>query len=185
VLQGKIPRNAYGNIDMFTPTMLPPGAVHLPCTSFSEQVLSPHTDPLSFWDSSVRRQGDCKSRQKARAQLRRGRRQCDIASFSHPNSRPDPILVASQTGFEYKKQRAIPVVTGVVVAEENKDALMEAYEIATADAEERALIKKKAAVIKRWQKLITDLRIRKKLQIEYGNAAVSAPVVNLSGRRSS
>lgn len=71
------------------------------------------------------------------------------------------------------------MVSGVVIAEENKDVLMEAYEIATADAEERAQIKRKAAVIKRWQKLITDLRIRKKLQVEYGNAAVSAsPLLN-------
>lgn len=30
-----------------------------------------------------------------------------------------------QTGFEYKKQRAIPIATGVVVAEENRDFLMD------------------------------------------------------------
>lgn len=29
--KGKIIRNSYGNFDLFTPTMLPPGAVHLPC----------------------------------------------------------------------------------------------------------------------------------------------------------
>jgi xeroderma pigmentosum group C-complementing protein len=33
VPQGKIPKNGFGNIDLFTPTMLPPGAVHLPCES--------------------------------------------------------------------------------------------------------------------------------------------------------
>ena len=38
-LQGKIPRNGYGNIDLFTPTMLPPGAVHLPCESHSSSNL--------------------------------------------------------------------------------------------------------------------------------------------------
>ena len=29
---GVIPKNAYGNIDLFVDTMLPEGAVHLPCT---------------------------------------------------------------------------------------------------------------------------------------------------------
>lgn len=29
--QGKIPKNAFGNLDLYVPTMLPPGAVHLAC----------------------------------------------------------------------------------------------------------------------------------------------------------
>lgn len=29
--QGIIPRNSFGNIDLYVPTMLPLGAVHLPC----------------------------------------------------------------------------------------------------------------------------------------------------------
>ena len=28
---GIIPKNAYGNIDLFVDTMIPDGAVHLPC----------------------------------------------------------------------------------------------------------------------------------------------------------
>lgn len=38
--------------------------------------------------------------------------------------RTDPKLT-TQTGFEFKKQRAIPVITGIVVAEENETAVME------------------------------------------------------------
>jgi hypothetical protein len=30
-----------------------------------------------------------------------------------------------QTGFEFKKQRAIPVITGIVVAKGQEDAVME------------------------------------------------------------
>ena len=30
-----------------------------------------------------------------------------------------------QTGFEFKKQRAIPVINGIVVAEENEDLVLE------------------------------------------------------------
>jgi hypothetical protein len=32
IADGVIPKNAYGNIDLFVDTMLPEGAVHLPCT---------------------------------------------------------------------------------------------------------------------------------------------------------
>jgi hypothetical protein len=34
-------------------------------------------------------------------------------------------MLTAQTGFEFKKQRAIPVITGIVVAKENETAVME------------------------------------------------------------
>lgn len=34
VLKGIVPRNGYGNLDLFAPHMLPRGGVHLPCTPF-------------------------------------------------------------------------------------------------------------------------------------------------------
>ena len=37
---GIIPKNSYGNIDLFVDTMLPVGSAHLPCTSSSPPVLS-------------------------------------------------------------------------------------------------------------------------------------------------
>jgi hypothetical protein len=37
---GVIPKNAYGNIDLFVDSMLPEGAVHLPCTSRSRGILT-------------------------------------------------------------------------------------------------------------------------------------------------
>jgi xeroderma pigmentosum group C-complementing protein len=33
IVDGKIPKNAYGNLDLFAPHMLPKGAAHLPCAS--------------------------------------------------------------------------------------------------------------------------------------------------------
>lgn len=33
---GEIPKNAYGNIDLFVDSMLPGGAVHLPCIFYLE-----------------------------------------------------------------------------------------------------------------------------------------------------
>lgn len=29
-MDGKIPRNSFGNIDIYVPSMIPPGAIHLP-----------------------------------------------------------------------------------------------------------------------------------------------------------
>jgi xeroderma pigmentosum group C-complementing protein len=31
VVQGKIPKNDFGNIDLYVPSMLPPGGTHIPC----------------------------------------------------------------------------------------------------------------------------------------------------------
>ena len=36
-----------------------------------------------------------------------------------------PLNLSYQTGFEFKKQRAIPVITGIVVASEQEDVVLE------------------------------------------------------------
>ncbi|EKC98024.1 hypothetical protein A1Q2_07686 [Trichosporon asahii var. asahii CBS 8904] len=80
---------------------------------------------------------------------------------------PPPI---ENTGFEFKKQRAIPVLTGIVVAAENEDAVLEAYEESAAAAEERERQRREDAALKRWSKLINGLRVRLRLRAEYGSA---------------
>jgi xeroderma pigmentosum group C-complementing protein len=44
----------------------------------------------------------------------------------------------------------------------------QAYEESAAAAEEKALAKKEEKALKRWAKLINGLRVRKRLQAEYG-----------------
>jgi xeroderma pigmentosum group C-complementing protein len=34
VVNGRVPRNAYGNLDVYVPSMVPRGGVHIPCKSF-------------------------------------------------------------------------------------------------------------------------------------------------------
>ena len=70
---GKIPKNTFGNIDCFVPTMVPNGGAHIPLKS------------------TVR---VCK------------RLGIDFAE--------------AVTGFEFGKQRAVPVITGVVIAKEHE-----------------------------------------------------------------
>lgn len=72
------------------------------------------------------------------------------------------------TGFEFKKRRAIPVITGIVVAAENETLVMEAYWESAAVQEEKERIKAEEKALKRWAKLINGLRVRRRLQQEYG-----------------
>ncbi|KIY51558.1 Rad4-domain-containing protein [Fistulina hepatica ATCC 64428] len=133
VVNGKIPKNDFGNIDLYVPSMLPSGAVHLPYKGITK-----------------------------------------IAK------KLDIDYAEAVTRFEFKKRRAIPVIEGVVVASENEQLLIEAYQEAKEDAEELERIKKKERVLKNWKHLVQGLRIRQRLREQYGTEQqqVATPTVN-------
>jgi len=87
------------------------------------------------------------------------------------------------TGFEFRKRRATPIITGVVVAAENESALLEAYWETERDAEEKRRVKKHEQVLKRWTRLIHGLRIRDRLKKQYagGGASASPSKQNVEG----
>ncbi|KAL9005392.1 MAG: hypothetical protein Q9188_001834 [Gyalolechia gomerana] len=121
IVDGVIPKNAYGNMDCFVPTMVPEGAAHIPLRSTAKI---------------------CK------------RLGIDFAE--------------AVTGFEFGKQRAVPVITGVVVAMENEEWVIEEWE---KDEEERKIKeegKREKATLAMWKKLITGLRIVERVREEYG-----------------
>jgi xeroderma pigmentosum group C-complementing protein len=91
--QGIVPQNSFGNIDLYAPTMLPKGAVHLPYKGIAKVAKAMG---ISYAEACV--------------------------SVARPGRH---LVLTAQTGFEFKKQRAIPVITGIVVAEENETAVME------------------------------------------------------------
>ncbi|PCH40265.1 Rad4-domain-containing protein [Wolfiporia cocos MD-104 SS10] len=122
VVNGKVPKNDFGNIDLYVPSMLPAGAVHIPYRGAAKNARQ-----LGF----------------------------DYAE--------------AVTGFEFKKRRAFPVLTGIVIAAENEQAVLEAYWEAEHDAEEKRRAKRQEQVIKRWTKLIQGLRIRQRLQEQYAD----------------
>jgi len=131
VVDGKVPKNDFGNIDLYVPSMLPKGAVHIP-----------HKGTV-----------------KIARQL----------GFDYAEA---------VTGFEFKKRRALPVITGVVVAEENEEALLEAYWESVAESEEKEKAKRRERVLMRWTRLVQGLRIRQRLQEQYAPGA-EAQVINL------
>lgn len=72
------------------------------------------------------------------------------------------------TGFEFKKQRAIPVITGIVVAQEQVENVMAAFKESAAAAEEREKRKREEKALKRWARLISGIRVRERLRETYG-----------------
>ena len=117
----KIPKNAYGNMDVFKPHMVPEGAVHLP------------------YKGMVR---ICK------------KLEIDFAE--------------AVTGFEFGNKRAVPVITGVVVAEENENMVLEAWREWNAEQQKKEEGKLEKAVLALWRKFVMGLRINERVQEAYG-----------------
>ncbi|MCJ1253778.1 hypothetical protein MMC24_001591 [Lignoscripta atroalba] len=121
---GVIPKNAFGNIDCYVPTMVPKGAVHIP--------------------------------------LKSTMRICKRLGIDYAEA---------VTGFEFGKQRAVPVITGVVVATENEDLVIDEWE---KDEEERRIKeegKREKMALSMWRKFIMGLRIMERVREEYGDDA--------------
>ncbi|PVH98953.1 DNA repair protein rhp42 [Periconia macrospinosa] len=132
IVDGKIPRNAFGNIDVYVPTMIPKGAIHIP--------------------------------------LKGTARICKKLSIDYAEA---------CTGFEFGKQRAVPILTGVVVAAENEDLVIDAWE---ADQEQKAAKeadKKEKLILGMWKKFFVGLRTVHRLRREYGDEAeLPTPILN-------
>lgn len=128
---GVIPKNAYGNMDVYVPTMVPKGAVHLPLKGSAKL---------------------CK------------RLQIDFAEAC--------------TGFEFGKQRAVPVLTGVVVAKENESLVRDAWRAEQAEQKRKEDTKRTGLALQWWRKMLFGLRIVQRMQAEYADAGGEGDEVN-------
>ncbi|KAF7947950.1 hypothetical protein EAE96_009020 [Botrytis aclada] len=128
---GVIPKNNYGNMDVYVPSMVPVGAVHIP---------------------------------------RRGtKRICTRLGIDYAEA---------VTGFEFGARMAIPIITGVVVAEENYVHVIsewEKEEVARGKKEEEKTAK---AAIGMWRKMLMGLRIIERMTDEYGQGGEEIDLVN-------
>lgn len=117
---GKVPKNSFGNVDLFVPSMLPDGAAHVPHKGSAKVAKELGID-----------------------------------------------YAEAITGFEFRQRRAIPVISGIVVARDAAEVVEEAV-LARAHADfEKEQEKQRERVLKRWKKLIQGLRIRQRLQASY------------------
>ncbi|KAL1868221.1 hypothetical protein VTK73DRAFT_3814 [Phialemonium thermophilum] len=137
IQNGIIPKNEYGNIDLFVEHMCPQGAVHVP------------------YRGAVR---VCK------------RLQIDYAE--------------AVVGFEFGHRMAVPVIQGVVIAEEYYDRVME--ELAKDEAERRRKEdeKRKAAALGMWRKLLMGMRIVERIHQDYGGTKDDIEVFRNAGNTS-
>lgn len=127
----QIPRNAFNNIDIYTPSMVPRGATHLP--------------------------------------LRGTMRICENMRISYAEA---------CIGFEFGNKRAVPVIQGVVVADEHADAVRDAWVIKEAERKRKEDAKKQVLALGLWKKMVVGLRIVERLRSEYRDVDDEADVVN-------
>ncbi|KAL1969813.1 hypothetical protein VTN77DRAFT_7322 [Rasamsonia byssochlamydoides] len=118
---GKIPKNEYGNIDCFVPSMVPKGAVHIP------------------WNGTVRI--------------------CRKLGIDYAEA---------VTGFEFGSRMAVPVIEGVVVAEENAGLVMDAFRAEQQARREKERLQQEKRILQTWRKFLMGLRIAERVRAEYG-----------------
>ena len=124
---GVIPTNGFGNIDLFVPSMLPAGAVHLPFSG--------------------------------------------VAKVAKKLGVPYAEAI---TGFEFRKQRGMPKITGVVVAQQNAELVEEAFWQQEQQDALKQQTKKMERAMKNWRKLINAVRIAKRVKEQYGDKMTKA-----------
>ncbi|TLD13746.1 uncharacterized protein PgNI_03794 [Pyricularia grisea] len=122
IKDGIIPKNAYGNIDLFAEHMCPQGAVHVP--------------------------------------FRGAVKVC---------RRLDVDYAEAVIDFEFGHRMAVPVIQGVVIAEEHHDRVMEELAKDEAERARKEDAKRTAAALAMWRKMLMAMRITNRLREEYGN----------------
>ena len=136
IRNGVIPKNAFGNMDVYVPTMVPAGAVHLPL--------------------------------KGTAKLCR-KLEIDYAEAC--------------TGFEFGKQRAVPILTGVVVAEEHEQLVRDAWREQRKEEKRKEDTKRIATALHWWRKMLLGLRVLERMRVEYADAGGKGEEMNPFVRR--
>ena len=119
---GIIPKNSFGNIDLYVDSMLPEGAVHIP--------------------------------------MRGTMKICKRLGIDYAEA---------VTGFEFGHRMAVPIITGVVVAEENYETVMSEWQKDEVERVRKEDEKRRKAAIFTWRKWLMGLRIIARVREEYGD----------------
>jgi xeroderma pigmentosum group C-complementing protein len=122
IQDGKIPKNAYGKIDIYVPSMIPQGAAHVP--------------------------------------MRGTVRVCKKLGIDYAEA---------CTGFEFGHQMAVPVIEGVVVAEEHAEMLVDAWKAEEERKRQKEEEKKAKEAANAKRKVVASKQIKERLNAEYGD----------------
>ncbi|RGP80882.1 xeroderma pigmentosum group c-complementing [Fusarium longipes] len=121
IKDGVIPKNEYGNIDLFAEHMCPKGAVHVP--------------------------------------FRGAMRVCKKLQIDYAEAVVD---------FEFGHRMAVPVIQGVVIAEENHDMVLVELEKDEAERARKEDEKRRKRVLTQWRRFLMGMRIAERIRQEYG-----------------
>ncbi|KFY13208.1 hypothetical protein V492_03432 [Pseudogymnoascus sp. VKM F-4246] len=130
IKDGIIPKNGFGNMDCYVPSMVPEGAVHIP--------------------------------------LRGTTRICRKLGID---------FAEAVTGFEFGARMAIPIISGVIVAEENEEMVIEHWREYEAERLRKEDDKRTKAALGMWRKFLMGMRIMKRVREEYGEHGGENPDV--------
>ncbi|KAH6723071.1 putative DNA repair protein rhp42 [Leptodontidium sp. MPI-SDFR-AT-0119] len=128
---GIIPKNSFGNIDLYVESMLPEGAVHIPV------------------------RGTVKI--------------CKRLGIDYAEA---------VVGFEFGHRMAVPIISGVVVAEEHYDTMMEEWHKDEAERVRKEDEKARKLVLHTWRRMLMGLRIVERVNEEYGVADENLDILN-------
>ncbi|KAL2267281.1 hypothetical protein VTJ83DRAFT_4558 [Remersonia thermophila] len=134
IQDGIIPKNEYGNIDLFVEHMCPEGAVHVPY------------------------------RGAMRVAKRLG---IDYAE--------------AVVDFEFGHRMAVPVIQGVVIAEEHYERVMEELRKDEEERKRKEDDKRRKVALGMWRKFMMGLRIVERIRLEYGQVEAGVDVFGRGG----
>lgn len=120
--EGQVPRNNFGNIDIYVPSMIPAGAVHV-------------QHPLAAKASK-------------------------LMGINY---------VEAVTGFDFKGRQGTAIINGVVVPAETRFGLVTVIVGMQNEAVAEARAQRTAILLALWKRWLTALRIRERIQREYGD----------------
>ncbi|KAL6872809.1 Rad4 domain-containing protein [Trichoderma novae-zelandiae] len=129
IKDGIIPKNEYGNIDLFAEHMCPEGAVHVPFRGVGKV--------------------------------------CKRLGIDYAEAVVD---------FEFGHRMAVPVIQGVVIAEEHHDRVMVELEKDEAERVRKEDEKRRKAALGMWRKFLMGMRIVERIRQEYGEIDESVSV---------
>ncbi|KAI9903854.1 hypothetical protein N3K66_000383 [Trichothecium roseum] len=129
IKDGIIPKNDYGNIDLFVEHMCPEGAIHVP--------------------------------------YRSAMRVCKRMGIDYAEA---------VVGFEFGHRMAVPVIQGVVIAEEQYEGLMVELEKEEAERQRKEDEKRRKVAIDKWRKFLMGMRIVERIKQDYGHISNNVTV---------
>ena len=116
---GKVPKNQYKNLDVYIPSMIPPGTVHV---RSSDGVMAARILRVDYAEAV--------------------------------------------TGFQFKGRRGTPIMRGVVVPQENREAIEEVVEALRFQRRAEDIAKRSQLALSMWKKFMVGLRIRERIMTQ-------------------